>query len=293
MTAKLIWIDPAKCLGCGECLPACGRHLVIMPEDVAVISRPESCVACGHCKAVCPVDAPQLPGVAAADFLPAPAPEGLPSPEVLLSFLRSRRSIRVFRPEPVERAKLEALLQAARYTPTAQNRQALGYVVVASPEALAEVTRLTVAALVEQAARLEAALAREAAGGSALAPEDQAWRQYPPAFRLLAELTAQGEDPLFHHAPAVVAVHVHPEESLHPKVEAGLAAMHLALMAVSLGLGTCFCGLLEYALRHSGPLARALYLPPGHLVPISFMLGYPELTYRRLPARRPLRVTWR
>lgn len=99
-------------------------------------------------------------------------------------------------------------------------------------------------------------------------------------------------DPLFHHAPAVVLVHVHPHQAMHPEVEAGMAAMQMALMAVSLGLGTCFCGLLDYAARHSSDLREALALPRDHMAPISFLLGYPELEYERLPSRRPAQVAW-
>lgn len=67
---------------------------------------------------------------------------------------------------------------------------------------------LTLAALLGEADRLEAALREESAGGPALEPGDQPWRDYPPAFRLLSQLTAQGLDPPFQQAPAAVAAHV-------------------------------------------------------------------------------------
>ncbi|HOP48951.1 MAG TPA: nitroreductase family protein [Desulfobacteraceae bacterium] len=147
-------------------------------------------------------------------------------------------------------------------------------------------------ALLEQAIRLENALKDESMGGPSLSDRDEPWRDYPPAFRMLAELSAQGLDPLFHRAPVVVAVHVHPHEAIHPEVEAGLASMYMVLMATSLGLGTCFCGLLDYAAFHSADLSRVMGLSEGQHVPISFMLGYPNLEYPRLVVRRPARVTW-
>lgn len=153
-------------------------------------------------------------------------------------------------------------------------------------------TQVTLAALLEDARRLKAALEAERAGGPALDPANQAWRDYPPAFRLLSQLSAQGADPLFQGAPVVVAVHVHPHEAMHPEVEAGMAAMQMALMAQSLDLGTCFYGLQPHAVRHDPALAQCLGLPAGHQVPICFMLGYAELRYPRLVARRTARVTW-
>ncbi len=290
MDSPRVTIDESLCLGCGICQDACGRKLIEPSGESYRVARPQACSQCGHCKAVCPVDAPVLAGVDAAEF--RAAPRQFPDPEDLLAFMRSRRSIRLFRDRPVEREKVELLIQAGRYAPTGQNRQALAYVVLRRPDVIAEVRRLSVAALLEQGRRLEREMAAAQAGGPPLADDDQPWRDYPPAFRLMAELVAQGHDPLFHHAPVVVAVHVHPHQAMHAEVEAGMAAMQMGLMAVSLGLGTCYCGLLDYAARHDAELRRELELPDGHQVPVAFMLGYPELEYPRLVARRPAQATW-
>lgn len=290
MNAPAVWIDPEECVGCGLCIEACGRKLIQLNEDAAIATSPERCVGCGHCKAVCPVNAPRLAGLAPDDFCSTPLT--LPAPDELLAFMRSRRSIRNYTDQQVELDKLEMILQAGRYAPTGQNRQALHYTVANRPESIDLLRRLTVKTLFEQAERLDMALQKERHGGSPLSDRDQPWRDYPPAFRLLAELTSQGLDPLFHDAPAVMAVHVSPREAIHPEVETDMAAMQMALMANSLGLGTCYCGLLDYAAGHSPELRRAMGLLEGHLVPVSFMLGYPDITYSRLVARRPVRVTW-
>lgn len=290
MPETLVWIDQEECIGCGLCAEACGRKLIVLVDEKARVTAPERCVQCGHCKAVCPVDAPRLADMDPAEF--CTAPQKLPEPDELLAFIRSRRSIRKFRLQPVESEKLEMIIQAGRYAPTGQNRQALGYIVATEPASIERIRRFTIEALQEQALRLERAVKDESMGGPPLSDRDEPWRDYPSAFRMLAELSAQGFDPLFHKAPVVVAVHVHPHEAMHPEVEAGLASMHMALMATSLGLGTCFCGLLDYAAFHSVELRRVMGLPEGHHVPISFMLGYPDLEYPRLVARCPARVTW-
>ena len=290
MAEPLVVIDRESCLGCGLCVRACGRKLIVLEDDTARVAAPERCVQCGHCKAICPVDAPQLRGLDPAEFAAAPAT--LPVPDELLAFLRARRSLRVFRPDPVERNKLELIVQAGRYAPTGQNRQALGFVVASQPESIQQIRQLTARALLEQAERLERALQAEARGGPALSDQDQPWRDYPPLFRLLDQLLQQGHDPLFHHAPAVMAVHVHPHAAMHPQVEAGMAAMQMALMAVSLGLGSCYCGLLDYAAEHSSELREYMGLPEGHQVPISFMLGHGDIAYPRLVARKKARVIW-
>jgi len=55
--------------------------------------------------------------------------------EVYLNFLRSRRSVRHFLPEPVPQEIVERILETSIYAPSAHNRQPWRYVVVQSREA--------------------------------------------------------------------------------------------------------------------------------------------------------------
>ena len=52
------------------------------------------------------------------------------SPESLLTLLKSRRSIRRYRPDPVPDEMVEQLLEAGRWAPSASNRQPWGFIVV-------------------------------------------------------------------------------------------------------------------------------------------------------------------
>ena len=59
-----------------------------------------------------------------------PKTEDLPSPESLLALLKSRRSIRRYRPDPVPDEMVEQLLEAGRWAPSATNRQPWTFIVV-------------------------------------------------------------------------------------------------------------------------------------------------------------------
>jgi len=59
-----------------------------------------------------------------------PQVNDLPSPEEVLSLLKSRRSIRRYRPDPVPDAMIEQLLEAGRWAPSASNRQPWDFIVV-------------------------------------------------------------------------------------------------------------------------------------------------------------------
>jgi len=57
--------------------------------------------------------------------------------------LKSRRCIRVFRPDPVPKSLLEELIDCARLAPTAINIQPWEFVVVTSPETLRKIAEAT------------------------------------------------------------------------------------------------------------------------------------------------------
>jgi nitroreductase len=63
----------------------------------------------------------------------------LPSPEATLELLRTRRSIRRYRPDPVPDEMLAQILEAGRWAPSASNRQPWRFVVVRDRAVLKEV----------------------------------------------------------------------------------------------------------------------------------------------------------
>lgn len=60
----------------------------------------------------------------------------------VLRAIRERRSIRVFRSDPIEPEKLEAILEAARWAPSGRNTQPWRFVVVESKEKREELGRV-------------------------------------------------------------------------------------------------------------------------------------------------------
>jgi coenzyme F420-0:L-glutamate ligase / coenzyme F420-1:gamma-L-glutamate ligase len=63
------------------------------------------------------------------------------SGEPLLSWIRSRRSVRRFLPQPVEKSLLEEVLEAACWAPSAHNRQPWRFAVLTSLEARKHLAR--------------------------------------------------------------------------------------------------------------------------------------------------------
>lgn len=289
---ELIRIDEEKCTLCGLCIPDCVRGILEKGERAVRVTSPENCILCGHCKAICPVDAPEFPTLDASEFGPAPEREDYPEEDELLSFFRARRSIRQFEERFVEQEKLEKIIQAGRFAPTGGNRQGLHYTVVHTPDKLAEVRDMNLDLLYHQAEIIERAFERNSQTGESVPQVYQVRKFYADRWKEMKDLMGKGVDKLFYHAPALVVLHINPAESTSAMVDAGLAAMQMALMAETLELGTCFCGFFVFAVNESTEFKKTLNIPENHIVPVSFVAGYPAVKYRSLVSRNPAHVDW-
>ncbi|MCK4786418.1 MAG: nitroreductase family protein [Desulfobacteraceae bacterium] len=288
----IVWIEKDRCTLCGLCIPICVRRILEEREGAVMVTDPTQCILCGHCKAICPEDAPQFPSLSAEEFSPFPRQEDLPQLEQLMALFRSRRSIRIFQRKAVEKDKLERIIQAGRFAPTGGNRQALHYVMLHSAERIQTIRTMAIDALVDQAGKIENAIKRARETDEPLAVRYQVRQSYPPIWREMGDLNKQGIDRLFYHAPALIICHFNPLESVTPEMDPGLSAMQMLLMAEALELGTCLCAFFVFALEESPELRKALQIPEDHRVPLSFMVGYSDVTFRRLVSRKPARVRW-
>ena len=287
----MISIDKSQCNLCGLCVPVCVRRILTKGEKSILVTDPSLCLACGHCKAVCPTDAPQLPGMN-EQFQPAPLKKEIPGAADLFRFFRRRRSLRIYRPDPVEKEKLKMLIEAGRYAPTGANRQACEYLVVSGRAILDQVCTLATRALQEEGKKIQETVDQYRQAKKPL-PEDLVSQQYFPAvWDRIAKKWKEGADQLLHNAPALVLIHIKEHSATTAEIDAAIAATHEVLLAEALGLGTCFIAFLVRTLQDSNELRSLLKIPEGNRVYIALTVGYPAVTYLRLVGRRPARVKW-
>ena len=143
----LITINKDTCVKDGICSQECPLLCISMDKAEGFPevrpSREEICILCGHCVAVCPTGSLSHRDVP-VEQSPAIRKELTLSPEQAEQFLRSRRSIRAFKDEPVEREKIQKLLEVARYAPTGSNRQLLQFRVFTDRERIDALAAATV-----------------------------------------------------------------------------------------------------------------------------------------------------
>lgn len=231
----------------------------------------EYCLECGHCAAVCPTGAFSLDWLKSEQCTPVLKDLALSSQQTE-QFLRSRRSIRNYKDKPVERDKLEKLLEISCFAPTAKNNQPWHWTVVENPS---ETKRF--AGMVIEWMRSVIKQSPEQAELRGLPRVVSAWDM--------------GEERICRGAPNVIVVHCDKDYGFGAE-DSALALSYLELYAPSLGLGSCWGGYFYSAVNAYPKLFEALGLPPGHRACGAVMVGYPKLRYQRLPLRNAPRVSY-
>jgi nitroreductase/NAD-dependent dihydropyrimidine dehydrogenase PreA subunit len=271
----LLIIDETKCKKDGICAGECPMALIRLKDGKGfpeiVQGGETACNLCGHCVAVCPNGALSHAGVPIGQS-PLIEKDLKINEEQAVQFLRSRRSMRFFKKEPVEREKLQRLIEIARYAPTGGNSQLVEWIVFADEERIKEIARLTV----EWLRKLV----------------KQAPQTVPPYIPMMIRAWGMGFNSVTWSAPALIVASA-PKETNTGMVDVSLALCYLELAAQSLGLGTCWAGVVEAALQWSPEVREAVGLPDGHPYHFPMMIGYAKRKYSRLPERKQPKITWK
>jgi nitroreductase/NAD-dependent dihydropyrimidine dehydrogenase PreA subunit len=271
----LLIIDETKCKKDGICVRECPMVIIRLKEGNGfpemVPGGEIICNQCGHCVAICPNNALSHAGV---PIEKSPWIEkGLQiSEEQAVQFLRSRRSIRFFKKQPVEKEKLQRLIEIARYAPTGGNLQLVEWMVFTDADRIKEIARLTVECMRTLIA--------------------EAPQSLPPYVPLIVGAWDMGYNTVTWSAPALIVASA-PMEATTGMIDVPVALSYLDLAAQTLGLGTCWAGLIEGALQGSATVRKSVGLPDGHPYHYPMMIGYPKRNYTRLPERKAPKITWK
>jgi nitroreductase len=204
---------------------------------------------------------------ARAEVLEVPRFSG---PEVMTDVFEAiyrRRAVRNYSNEPVSRAEIEGVLEAAIMAPSAINAQPWAFVVLQGHEELARYAR-----------EGRDLLTNTAGNGTPLTASNE-----------LLQMVSAPNFELFHGAPAVIVIYA---TNANAVAECFLAAQNLMLAAWAMGLGTCPIGLAR-SLFEQERVKVELKIPPSWSHALAIAVGHSSGETAPTPRRAALVVTWR
>ena len=259
MQREPITINEDLCQLCGKCAEICPFQIFETNEEKINVVKPEGCIQCGHCVSVCPEHA-----ISVGEDRPIPFSDNKTvAPEQMLHHIRSRRSTRIYKDKPIPREIIEQVVEAGRYAPTGGNFQSI-YLTIVADRLKQEILREKLLAYLESQAEMsESWLKRLKKKGELLSDSEKHTIAVWSGFRRQMDKLREGRDVIFWGAPLVIVLHGATAIGSN-QWNADVIAMCMALMAESLGLGSCFLGWPPLADEAQGEALREVIdLPKG------------------------------
>ncbi len=281
----MINIDSQKCIKCNLCSKVCPDGIIEAGPTVSAEKNMAWCIRCGHCFAVCPTEAITVIGF--KGFSPiAVKPEPVVGAEPMMELLKSRRSGRRYKNEPVSREHLEKILEAASAAPSATNARIVRAYVYTDEELIRRISR-QVPEFYKKLLKLF-----RLPGFSFI------WKLlgYPPGqlaaytadFRHIAE---DREFKILHHTRTLL-VFTTPTKDEMAVADGWIAAQNAVVYAETIPVATCYNGYLSVAANKDKVLKAMMKIPAREYVVSALTLGYPDISFKRDAPRKTMRTFW-
>ena len=161
----------------------------------------------------------------------------------IIKAIKERRSVRAFEDKAIEKEKIEQILECGMWGPSAKNQQRWHFTVITNKDVMKKVTEMMI---------------------------EKASDKYPQ----IKERAATKEDPILYNAPLYIVV-TEPDDYKWADIDGSIAAHDMVLAAHSLGLGSCYIGMVK-ALKDDKEFRELLKVPEDHRIVITMVFGYPK-----------------
>ncbi len=260
-----VTVDKEKCVQCGLCVRDCVSHCLEMNKnDYPYMKDENRCLGCQHCMSICPQGAISFNNK-------NPEDSEKPSFKNVLSLIKSRRSIRLYKDEELTEEELQAIKDMLPYIPTGCNSHKLHFSIVEKQSVMKELKEKVNNKLIKLL------------NNKVLSPIVKHFETYKESFN-------KGEDIIFRGAPHMIVVSSPISAPCAPQ-DPVIALSYIELYAQSLGYGTCWCGYAELCIKLMPELCDILEIPKGYTPIYAMLLGKPAVKYSRIPQPEPYKIS--
>ena len=207
-----------------------------------------------------------------------------------------RRSIRVFKKKPVPDSMIRRILESARFAPSAGNTQPWKFLVVNSPEIIAEMEKDGTKFAQKLMGLLDYTKKKSRRPLTKLMIKMKINELAPQPFGALQTIAAE-KVPVFYNPPVIILMLMDKRGASNPKIDIGIVGQNIVLAAHSLGLATCWIGMVKLLVHPlAGKTSRKWKKFFGVRFPYELSecisLGYPKGKYDGQVAREVQLVSW-
>lgn len=292
-------IDPETCGRCGLCVAVCPAHIPHLVSglgdgDVVELraERLYACIRCGHCMAICPTESIRIEGLSYEEHLFDLPPVDVGG-EWFSNLAACRRSIRVFRDEPVPRQVLQQIIDMISMAPMGFPPHKVEVTVVQTRDTIERALPLIVERYEDLGRWMNnpfiRIMIRRQAGPEAF---NSLRNHVLPSLKYrLPDMKAGKVDTITRGAPAMLLFHAHREAEGH-RDDALIALTYGLLAAHALGLGATALSLVPPIVERSPELRAMFQIPPDNRVLASMVVGYAKVRYKRGIRRELAGVHW-
>jgi nitroreductase len=171
---------------------------------------------------------------------------------IFQELIGKRQSVRKYQDKPVEREKIEKIIEAVHHAPSACNSQPWKIIIVDDPVLKNDVARATFSKTIS-------------------------FNKFAVEAPVIAVLVIE-------KAKLIAQIGGSIKNMEYPKIDIGIAASHFCLQAAELDLGTCMIGWFD-----EKKIQKLLKIPEKRKIGLVISLGYPLDGYKlRQKFRKPL-----
>jgi nitroreductase len=168
--------------------------------------------------------------------------------------IKERRSVRTYKDKPIEKEKINEILECGLMAPNARHLQPWKFIVVTNKDLIRETAKRVQDNVIDN-----------------------------PRYPFVKERLKTKEDAIFYSAPLVIFI-LGDKKNKWSKIDCSLAAENMMLASKSLGLGSCPIGMARH-LKDEKDLIEKLGFDENYELIITLVFGYsdeePELKERK------------
>jgi nitroreductase len=159
--------------------------------------------------------------------------------------IMSRRSVRSYKDKPIEKNKIEQIIQCGLWAPSARNLQPWKFVAVTDKKLIKDVAEKIKSRLIDDS-------------------------KHP----FVKERAKTKDDPIFYSAPLVIFI-LGDKENKWSTIDCSLATENMMLAASSLGISSCPIGVAK-CITEEKDIIKKLGFPEGYELVITLVFGYAD-----------------